>query len=315
MNAAVIDQGLILLILSHSTFPIISLWPAYHIPQNPQDTISQPTLKQFNKYPEVMTDALEWLRTTDTHNNSISIPTLPSFKQSSLQDCIEGKIVTPKPHVQLEQFKPALLHNKYHCLPSIKKVASQKQRLAHICEKTIATTSKQKTTLPKSKLKCHHHGCICLICTITKAKNRNKGKRVDTTVFNNGEVMHLDITFFDVPSIRGFNSALNIIDAKSRKLWGFLSSAKTVSCRVIKNSIMAIAKEGKAVAEIRNDEEGAIARSATFINMIVDKVSGIRITTTGGYVSWMNSKVKRQNETLKNATIATLMDANKENQY
>eukprot|EP00957_Ditylum_brightwellii_P211124 15365787-Ditylum_brightwellii.AAC.1 len=81
-----------------------------------QDTISQPALKQYNKYPEVVTEALEWLRITDNHNISITIPTLPSFKQSPLLGHIEGELVTPKAHLQLEQFKPDLLHSKYHCL-------------------------------------------------------------------------------------------------------------------------------------------------------------------------------------------------------
>eukprot|EP00957_Ditylum_brightwellii_P104801 7988493-Ditylum_brightwellii.AAC.2 len=53
MNVPVIGWGLILLRLLHSTFPIIPLWPAYHMPQNPQDTISQVALKQYNKYPGI----------------------------------------------------------------------------------------------------------------------------------------------------------------------------------------------------------------------------------------------------------------------
>eukprot|EP00957_Ditylum_brightwellii_P042049 3184756-Ditylum_brightwellii.AAC.1 len=161
MNAPAISWGvLILLRLPHSTFHIIPLWPAHHMPQNPQDTISQPVLQQYNKYPDVIIEVLGWLRITDTHNNSITIPTFPSFKQSSLLDYIEGEIVTSKPHLQLEHFKPALLHNKYHHIPSIKK----------------ATMYKEQTLddLPESKPKRHHHYCICLICTITKAKNRNK---------------------------------------------------------------------------------------------------------------------------------------------
>eukprot|EP00957_Ditylum_brightwellii_P185478 14122398-Ditylum_brightwellii.AAC.1 len=67
---------------------------------------------------------------------------------------------------------------------------------------------------------------------------------------------------------------------------------------------MTIAKEGKTVMEIIIDEKGAIERSATFTNMIVDEFPGIRITTTGGYASWMNGKVERPHETVKNITRA-----------
>eukprot|EP00957_Ditylum_brightwellii_P155749 11857937-Ditylum_brightwellii.AAC.1 len=69
---------------------------------------------------------------------------------------------------------------------------------------------------------------------------------------------------------------------------------------------MAVTKEGKtAVVEIRIDEEEEIAQSTTFTKMIMDEFPGIRITTTGGYASWVNGKVERPPETVKNATRAT----------
>jgi hypothetical protein len=95
---------------------------------------------------------------------------------------------------------------------------------------------KQQTLigLPKTKPKRHHASCICAICTLTKQKSQNKGKTVDTSSYTLRKVIHLDITFFDTTSIQGFNSVLNIIDAKSRKLFGFPSSAKSVPTRIIK---------------------------------------------------------------------------------
>eukprot|EP00957_Ditylum_brightwellii_P208659 15358404-Ditylum_brightwellii.AAC.1 len=76
--------------------------------------------------------------------------------------------------------------------------------------------------------------------------------------------------------------------------------------------ILAIAKEGKTVLEMIIDKEGAIAKDATFTNMIVDEFPGNRVTTTGGYASWMNHNVERPHKTLKNTTRVTLADANKE---
>eukprot|EP00957_Ditylum_brightwellii_P136556 10413587-Ditylum_brightwellii.AAC.1 len=91
-------------------------------------------------------------------------------------------------------------------------------------------------------------------------------------------------------------------------------SGESIPCRAINYFILAIAKEGKTVVEIRIDEEGAIIRNATFINMIVEKFPSIRIITTGGYASSKNVKVKRSHKTLKNANRVTLMDTNKEKQ-
>eukprot|EP00957_Ditylum_brightwellii_P026215 1982396-Ditylum_brightwellii.AAC.1 len=90
----------------------------------------------------------------------------------------------------------------------------------------------------------------------------------------------MDIAFFDVSSCRGYNNSLNIIDAnsrklwgflKSRKLWGFLSSARRTPVRIIKYFIHAIQKEEKTVIEIKTDEEGAISRGAEFTSMMIDE--------------------------------------------
>eukprot|EP00957_Ditylum_brightwellii_P004503 342286-Ditylum_brightwellii.AAC.1 len=83
---------------------------------------------------------------------------------------------------------------------------------------------------------------------------------MDTSDLKPGNMLHMDITFFDIISCRGFNCSLTIIDAKSRALWGFLSSAKRTLIRIIKYFHHAIQKKGKTVIEIRIDEEGTISR-------------------------------------------------------
>ena len=46
---------------------IISLWTSYYMPQNPQNTISQTSLKNYNKFISVITEAIIWVQiTTDT---------------------------------------------------------------------------------------------------------------------------------------------------------------------------------------------------------------------------------------------------------
>ena len=156
--------------------------------------------------------------------------------------------------------------------------------------------------LPKVKPKRHHKACHCTICVLTKGKNRNKGKTIDTSDLEPGNMLHMDIMFFDITSCSGFNSSLNIIDAKFRKLWGFLSSAKRTPLRTIKCFLHAIQKEGKTVIEIRIDDEGAISRSAEFTSMMIDEFPGIKINTTGGYASWLNGKIEQPHETIKNGT-------------
>ena len=46
---------------------IIPLWPSYYMPQNPQNTISQTALKNYNESRNFRTEALRWVQmTTDT---------------------------------------------------------------------------------------------------------------------------------------------------------------------------------------------------------------------------------------------------------
>eukprot|EP00957_Ditylum_brightwellii_P179113 13644818-Ditylum_brightwellii.AAC.1 len=130
---------------------------------------------------------------------------------------------------------------------------------------------------------------------------------IDTSDPEPGNMLHMGNTFFDITSCRGFNCSLNIIDAKSRKLWGFLSSAKWTSLRIIKYFLHALQKEEKTVIEIRIDEEGTISRSAEFTSMMIDEFPGVNINT--------NEKIERPHETIKNGTRTTLLDAGKEEVY
>eukprot|EP00957_Ditylum_brightwellii_P060505 4594011-Ditylum_brightwellii.AAC.2 len=52
-KATALGMGLILLKMPNSTFPIIACWPSYYMPDNPQCTISQGALKQYNYFPTV----------------------------------------------------------------------------------------------------------------------------------------------------------------------------------------------------------------------------------------------------------------------
>ena len=49
------------------TSTIIPLWSSYYMPQNPQNTISQTLLKNYDQFRIVITEALIWVKmTTDT---------------------------------------------------------------------------------------------------------------------------------------------------------------------------------------------------------------------------------------------------------
>ena len=61
---------------------IITLWPAYHMPNNPQNTISQPALKFYNKFRSVRTEALDWIKLTDQQGRTTRISTFKKFEHT-----------------------------------------------------------------------------------------------------------------------------------------------------------------------------------------------------------------------------------------
>eukprot|EP00957_Ditylum_brightwellii_P211079 15365728-Ditylum_brightwellii.AAC.1 len=161
----------------NSCCPIIPLWPSYYIPKNPQNTLSQQTLKRYNHLKAVNTEALEWLSITDNYNNHAKILSLPEQHSSCLLDYIQVNIIKlissqlqkstiPLPTMNKDIFSK-LAHNLLY--------EALHRRLSQICEKKITTMCKQQTliVLPKVKTKCKHEACHCTICILTKGKNRN----------------------------------------------------------------------------------------------------------------------------------------------
>ena len=311
--------GIVFIQVPDTNFPIIPLWPCYYMPHNPQNTLSQQALKQYNHFQRVSTESLDHILIQDCHGYTTQLKSIPEYHKKSLLDYVEVTIVKPSFNSDNQSIPIPPSFNKgiFSKLAHNISYEALHRPLSHICEKKLTSMCKLQTItgLPKRKPKRHHHACICTICIITKGKNRAKGKLIDTTNINVGNLLHMDITFFDVTSIRGFNCSINIIDAKSRKLWGFLSSAKRLPLRIFKYFLHALTKEGKDIHEIRIDEEGAIARSAEFTNMIIEDFPGIKINTTGGYASWLNGKIERPHETIKNGTRATLYDAGRDNTF
>jgi hypothetical protein len=66
----------------------------------------------------------------------------------------------------------------------------------------------------------------CSRCTSGKMTYAIKGKTCDTDSLVPGELLHMEFSFWDIPSHRSFTATLVIIDAKTRQLWIFCTSSK-----------------------------------------------------------------------------------------
>ena len=208
---------------------IITLWPAYHMPNNPQNTISQPALKFYNKFRSVRTEALDWIKLTDQQGKTTRISTLKQFQHRQKLDYIDIDIY------KQENIQPPIINTSY-----IKETLDYKlihRRLAHCGEDKIYNMCKNKiiqdlpTTLSR---KFKDSSCKCSICWKAKLTNNINHKNLDLSNYNNGQLLHIDFMFMDIKSICHFTSILTIIDAKSRKLWLFCTQSKSPPLAVIR---------------------------------------------------------------------------------
>ena len=62
------------------------LYPSYHMPDNPQNTLGIPTLKYYNQCRSI--EALVWFRVVSKEGDTITVPTIPIYHKNELQDYV-----------------------------------------------------------------------------------------------------------------------------------------------------------------------------------------------------------------------------------
>lgn len=72
---------------------IIPLWPAYYMPTNPQNTLSQTALKFYNGFRSIHTEALDWIRFTDTTGKSTRLHTNSYLHNNQKLDYIDVSVL------------------------------------------------------------------------------------------------------------------------------------------------------------------------------------------------------------------------------
>eukprot|EP00978_Attheya_sp_CCMP212_P033185 scaffold132841_cov57-Attheya_sp.AAC.1 len=130
----------------------------------------------------------------------------------------------------------------------------------------------------------------------------NKGKRIPRNPTSDvplppGTRLHMDFTFFNVISIRKFNSALTIVDTTSSYPWGFPTRSKRPPISTFRWFISVLRSMGKNPIYIRVDEGGELANSTDFCKAVVGL--NLILETTGGYASNVNGKNESMNGNAK----------------
>ena len=154
----------------------------------------------------------------------------------------------------------------------------------------------------------------CPICVMAGATKIPRGPCVDTTELPVGFRWHMDFTFFNTLSKRGFRSCLTAIDATSRMLYLFPCRNKRPPIDITRYLFNILRQMGYPCVTVRVDEGGELARSEEFMLFLKDELH-MRAETTGGHDSSSNGKIESPHGSIKKSVCAMLMSANLPDPY
>jgi len=129
-----------------------------------------------------------------------------------------------------------------------------------------------------------------------KTVHSPRAKITSVTLTTRGQLLHVDFSFWNVVSLRGFTSLLSVIDGKERMLWNFPTASKRCPLQILDFLFAMLQHEGITVQCIRVDEDGALANSSEFCDFLLQRC--IYLETTGGYASFLNGKIKSHHRTI-----------------
>ena len=110
-------------------------------------------------------------------------------------------------------------------------------------------------------------------------------------------------------SINIFSAILVIVDAKTRKLWKFVTTGKRPPLKILRSFLSQVRSAGIHTLQVRTDIDGDLAHSNELCSLLYNEYQ-FGLQTTGGYSSWINGKVERNIRTLENMEIKTRCDSN-----
>ena len=92
-EAPVKGMGIVLARLKVSNM-IITLYHAYHMPENPQHTLGLPALKYYNDMQSVRTGTLRWIQLVDQDGRKVMQETIKRYHTTQLMDYINITIMS-----------------------------------------------------------------------------------------------------------------------------------------------------------------------------------------------------------------------------
>jgi hypothetical protein len=253
------------LIQCPTTKVIIPLWPTYYMPSNPQCTFS-PTALYYLHY-KTTTTHLEHLSITTSSGITLLFPSITQHTDKQLLDYHKFIIVKPKACTPIAFPSKPIANSATSELPLNRLLAHQ--RLGHSCDEVLDTMCRQQSLLGLPKRPFPPQSCPCTICITAKFTHPPKVKTTPYTLTRKGELLHIDFSFWNETSIRGFSSLLSIIDGKTCMLWNFPTASKRVPLEILEFFFGALSKENISILGVRVDEDGALANNTEFSDFLL----------------------------------------------
>ena len=98
----------------------------------------------------------------------------------------------------------------------------------------------------------------CIICYTAKITTFSKGTTVDNINFQPEEIVYMNFVFYNVTSIRGFTSMLNVVYKNTRMIWLFTNVSKWSTIRNINSILTTLKNEQQPWKLVRVNEDGAL---------------------------------------------------------
>jgi len=114
-----------------------------------------------------------------------------------------------------------------------------------------------------------------------KATHISKSPKVtDYSNYPPGLFLFMNFSFYNVVIIHGFTAVFDVICASTWYQFSFLTSSKRVPLDTLTWLLYILEKEDKDVCIVKVDEDGVLARSCKFFNLL--QKCSISLQTTGG---------------------------------
>ena len=125
------------------------------------------------------------------------------------------------------------------------------------------------------------------ICYTANMTIPPKVTTVDTTNLQPVELIHVYFTLYNVTSVRGFTSMITLVCGRTIIIWVFITASKISPVWIIILILTILKNEKNPCRCVRVYEDGTLAKSIDFTNLLVDDLI-ISIETTGSDAFWLN---------------------------